>query len=194
MERKEENKRLISADPERGEYAPVLRVLIAVCYMGVVAAIVAFLAALLSYVSNGMGIDKMAVSSVSFAVFCAVIIGMSIADRKKEREYEAQRKELTDNADRFSGTVTGCEKHKKTIVYANRKYEEVTWRFIVTYKNENGDTETVYSGRYLNDISEVLTDTSVDVLKLPNGEYAFENFSTDGENTVKLEVAEIEDE
>ena len=70
----------------------------------------------------------------------------------------------------------------------------MTWRFIVTYKNENSDTETVYSGRYLNDISEVLTDTSVDVLKLSNGEYAFENFSTDGENTVKLEVAEIEDE
>ena len=92
MSNSKENEKLISADPERGEYAPVLRVLIAVCYMGVVAAIVAFLAALLSYVSNGMGIDKMAVSSVSFAVFCAVIIGMSIADRKKSVSMKCREK------------------------------------------------------------------------------------------------------
>ena len=189
-----ENERLISAEPERGEHSPVLRVLIAVCYLGAPTAAVAFFAALLSYTSNGMGMDKMAVSVIALVVFIAIIIIMSAVDKRREKAYEAERRALYDSADKFAGTVTGCEKHTRIIIYANRKYEDVTWLFNVTFENENGDTVTVKSGRYLNDISAVLTDTGADVLRLSNGEYIVEGLKTDGENTVKLDIAEIEDE
>lgn len=194
MKKEEEKSRLISAEPERGEYAPVLRVMIAVCYMGILAGVVAAMAALLSIVSRGEGYDKLMLSCAAAVLFLAAVIVMSVIDKRREREYERERCELFDNAQRYDGVITGCEKHTRVIVYANSKYEEVTWCFTVTYKDEKDGTVTVRSGMYLNDISEILSDKAVSVVKLENGEHVIEDIKTAAEGGIKLEVKEVEDE
>ena len=108
--------------------------------------------------------------------------------------YEEKRSALRDSAEHFKGRVTACEKTKHTVRYANEDFDEITWKFIVEYENEHGDTVTVKTGRYLNDISNILADRSVDIYKTKDGGLLFENFSLT-EDGIALEVREVgEDE
>ncbi len=191
-----EEAQLISGEPEQEEYAPVLRVLIAVGYMGVLAAVVAAMAAILSLVSGREAKQSLWLSIAAVLAFGVLTFVLSLVDRKKRREFALESKRLLKSAERFKGAVVSAEKHTKKVKYANESFEEISWNFVINYKDENGDAASVKSGRYLNDISNVLGKTDVTVIKKPGGAYAFEGFvlRESGEEGVKLEVAEIEDE
>ena len=183
---------LISAEPEQEEYAPVLRVLIAVAYMGVLAAVIGALAALLGAVSGRQADQKIMMCAGAFLAFAALAAVLSLIDRRKRRGFESATKRLLESAVRFEGEVVSAEKLVKRIRYANEWFEDRSWRFVIRYNDENGDTVTVKSGRYLNDISNVLKNTKVSVVRTSDGAHTFEGFELrdNGEKGVTLRVAE----
>lgn len=201
--RKEENKgseksvQLISAEPECSvEYAPVLRVLLAVSYMGIFGGFMGIVASLLPIVSGKETKESVPLSVAAIIVFSAFALVMSIIEKRRRRAYENEQKRLLDTAEKFSGNIVSCEKCVHSILYGNKTFDEITWRFVIEYKDENNDTVTVKSGRYLNDISEMIKSREVTVLKKEDGNYSFGSFSlreTDEEG-IKLDVSEIKEE
>ena len=194
IETNERKEALQSAEPLTAEYAPVLRVSLAVCYMGMLSGVVAVFASILGIVSGRNAGDRLYLSITALLLFGAAAGVLSLVDSRKRRAYEEKRAALRDSAEHFKGRVTACEKTKHTVRYANEDFDEITWKFIVEYENENGDTVTVKTGRYLNDISNILADRSVDIYKTKDGGLLFENFSLT-EDGIALEVREVgEDE
>ena len=188
-----DNSLLISAEPELPEYAPILRVLTAVAYMGIFAGFMGLLASLLPFVSSGRDVkENMIMSLIAVLFFTVSAIVFFIFFKKKKSDFFKNNEDLLKNAVKYSGEVVSCEKQIKKIKYGNRDFEEVTWVFIIKYKDEKNDIVTVKSGKYLNDISNVLGGVSVDVLKKSDGTYAFENFCTLGDNKISLDVSEVE--
>ncbi len=191
----EEDIILESAEPLQAEHSPVLRVLIAVGWMGILAGVMGALAALFALASAGKGGDRL-MWSVSGAVMCGVIVCvLSFADRKNQRKFELKEKEMMDNAAVYKGTITAAEKHIKKIAYANQIFEEITWQFAVEYKDENDNTVTVKSGRYVNDISKSLANPDVDVYIKANGESVIEGIqiAKKGDTIKQLDVVTVEE-
>ena len=184
---------LVSAEPEQAEYAPVLRVLLAVAYTGILSAVVAAMASVLMLVSGKDAVEKLSLSAAALIGFSLLAFFLSLFDKKKRREFEESERLQLENAERFKANVVSAEKRVKTIVYANNKYDETTWAFVIEYADEDGKTVTVKSGSYYNDLSDILADTAVEVIKKPDGSYSFGEFklrSEDGEG-IKLPVNEI---
>ena len=156
--------------------------------------VVAVFASILGIVSGRNAGNRLYLSIAALLLFGAAAGVLSLVDRRKRRAYEEKRSALRDSAEHFKGRVTACEKTKHTVRYANEDFDEITWKFIVEYENEHGDTVTVKTGRYLNDISNILADRSVDIYKTKDGGLLFENFSLT-EDGIALEVREVgEDE
>ena len=208
MKREEEKKRqndaeneenepaLISGEPEQEEYAPVLRVLIAVAYMGALAAVVGAMAAVLSIVSGGEARQKLALTVGAFVLFGAAAAVLSLIDRKKRRSFEREKNAQLEKSERIKGEVVSVEKHIKKVKYMTDSFEELSWRFVIRVSDEKDGEREIKSGRYLNDISNVLKSTAVTVIEMPDGARRFEGFELRerGEQGVTLPVAEVEDE
>ena len=201
--RKEENKesgksvQLISAEPEYSvEYAPIVRVLLAVSYMGIFGGFMGIIASLLPIVSGKETKESVPLSVAAIVVFSAFALVMSIMEKRKRLAYENEQKRLLETAKIFCGNVVSCEKCVRSILYGNKTFDEITWRFVIEYKDENNDTVTVKSGRYLNDISETLKSRDVTVLKKEDGTYSFGSFSLKGTDKegIKLDVSESKEE
>ena len=188
---------LESAEPElKTEYAPVLRVLIAVCYTGILAAVMAGMASVFSVASGAeKGWDKLAAAAAALVVFGAGTVILSIVDRSKRSQYENEQARLDREAKVFRGTVELARKHVRTAQYGSGRYEEITWSFSVSYNDENGDTKTVNSPRYLNDISHILADRAVDVHVREDGVCTFGDFrlAQNEDEGIALDVSESEE-
>ena len=186
---------LESGEPLQAEHSPVLRVMIAVFWMGVLAGVMGAFAALFAIVSAGKGGDRLMWSVCGAAVCGVVLVILSAVDRRKQREFEDSQKAMLGNAAVFRGKITCAKKYVKTIAYANQIFEEITWRFCAEYKDENNNTAVCESGRYINDISKSLHDLSVDILKKENGECVFGELHTakKGETVEPLDVVVAEE-
>lgn len=184
---------LVSAEPLEAEYAPVVRVALAVCYMGIMAGVVAMFAAVLALVSGRQAADRLAMSVAAAVIFALAAGAVSVIDAKKRKRFEQQRDKKRESAKKYSGNIVSCEKHSRKFRYGSEDFTEVTWRFNVEYKNENGDTETVKTGRYLNDISNIIESRDVTVLKTEDGELIFEDIRL-SENGITLDIEETEED
>lgn len=168
LEKNSGTDQLISAEPELDEYAPVLRVLLAVSYMGAFSGFIALLAALLPLVSGKPTKESIPLSIAALLFFSLCAFVLSVIDHRKKREYEKKQKELIDSAQRFDGEIVSCDKITRTVSYG-KTFEETFYVFNAEYKDENGTVQKVVSGRYLDDISHALSDTKVTVLRLSDG-------------------------
>ncbi len=187
---------LESAEPEQAEHSPLLRVMLAVCWTGVLAGVMGALSSLFALASAGKGGDRL-LWSLGGALACGItVFFLSLADRKRQREFEKKENEMMKNAAVYKGKITAAEKHTRKIAYANQIFEEETWRFIAEYKNENNDIVKVKSGRYVNDISQVLKSAEADIYIKENGESVIMNLQTakTGDTILTLETTEVGEE
>ncbi|MBQ1546536.1 MAG: hypothetical protein IIZ59_03285 [Clostridia bacterium] len=182
---------LVSAEPESEEYAPILRVLLAAAYMGAFSGFMALLAALLPLVSGKPVKESIPLSIAAILFFSLCAFVLSMIDNRKKRAFEKEQKELIDSAKKFDGEIVSCDKITSTVNYG-KAFEQTVYVFNAEYKDETGDVQKAVSGKYMNDISHVLTDKKITVMKLADGSTRLCGFHTaqSGDECIELPINE----
>lgn len=172
---------LIKADGDDANYSnKMLRLLLSLGYLGVFGSFICMFMMIMSAVSREnrlLDVKPMAAAIVTLAVCIAVVIAVTILDKKGRKDFQAAEERLLTNAKAVDGRVVGVVKHIRHVSYAREVFDEITWNFKIEYfDEENNETRTVESDRYLNDISTVLADDSVTVYIKSDGTLAFDGY------------------
>ena len=188
------NDTLISSEPEiAAEHAPIIRVLLAVSYTGVLSGVMGAMAALLPLISGKDTKENLWLSAAAVIFFSAAAAVLSYIDKRKGKAFNEEQDRLIAEAERFNGKIIACEKYERTVKMGFESFCETEWAFVISYKEASGEDKIIRSGRYYTDLSEVITDDKVTVLKKADGTYAFDSFATGEGEKIRLETRVAEE-
>ena len=198
---KNEKYQLLKAKEKDAKYSnPMLRLFLTLGYLGIFSALITvYMAAMtaLSREDHKFEYSYAAVAAVIFLICIVMVVWLNYKDKKSRKAFLKHEKELRRNAVKYRGRIVGVEKYVRHVRYLNDVFDEVTWRFIIKYKNENNEIVTVKSDDYLNDISDVLADNKVVIYCLEDKTFEFKGYKlreSESDKPVKLKVNVLEDD
>lgn len=192
----DEKIKLIKAEGEDSKYSnPMLRLLLALGYLGIFGSIITVYMIIMSAMprdDHNVEITLMAAALIAFAVCTAAVVFLNIIDKKARKEFFEKENTLRKNAKRFDGKIVGVEKHIRHVRYINEVFDEILWNFKIEYfDDEKNELLTVSGEKFLNDISEVLSEDSVSVFVPEDGSVFFDDYrlkKDPDDEFLKLEV------
>jgi len=192
---------LLTAKEKDAKYSnPMLRLFLALGYLGIFSGLITVYMAVMTALSredHKFEYTYAAAAAVIFAVCIALVLWLNYKDKKARKAFFKHEKELRKNAKKYRGKIVGIEKYVRHVRYLNDIFDEITWRFIIKYKNENDEIVTVKSDDYLNDITDVLVDSKVSVYCLEDDTFEFKGFKlreSDSDVPVKFKVHVFEED
>ncbi len=177
----DEKPSLFRAESEDSKYSnPMLRLFLTLGFLGIFGSIITLYMIVMSYFSRGkthFEFEFAAAAVIAFVICAAAVTVLNIIDKKEKNKFLEKEKTKLKNAKRYKGKVIGAEKHINHVRYLNDVFDEVVWNFIIEYFDEETNKNImVQSEKFLNDISEVLSEDSVTVCVLEDGTLFFEDY------------------
>ena len=190
--------KLQKAESKDSKYkSPALSLFSAVSGLFAFGGMICLCAVLLTQMSGGNVNANFFLASFVITILGSVMFTVSSFLYKKGKSvYLSQRKEMIKSAKKFEGRIIGVTKFIKHVKYMKDTFDEIVWRFKIEY-NDDGEVKTVFSDKYLNDISNVLKSDKVNILALEDNTLVFKNYQlrhNENEPYIKLETEEIEQE
>lgn len=190
--------RLDRAEPFKDGYGSFsFSMLLTISYLGIFASIICEFMVIMSSLSQPNGSINytfMAGGVIAFVVCLAAAVFFTVCENKVKEKIEKKRQDLFENTKPVEGKITGINKYIRRIKHGSDVYEEALWTFNIEYfDKEKNDISAVESEKYLNDITEVLTDNTVCIYFKPDGGFELDGFKLRrSENDEKTEIPIIE--
>lgn len=131
---------LLKAYGENEDYNNnVLRLMSALCCLGIFGSIICMLMIAVASLSRNSGfvnIKPLAAAIIVLFVSIAGAAALSFLDKKSKSQFYACEKNCLANAVCIDGNVVGVVKHVRHITYAHEMFNEITWSFKIEYFNE----------------------------------------------------------
>ncbi len=150
-------------------------------YLGVFSSLVCEFMVIMSALSK----PDHAVNYVTLAggalVFALCVVGaviFNILQKKSLAKAEIKRNKLLETITPINGKITGVNKYVTHIHHGENLYEQALWTFTVEYADsKSGESKTLESEQYLNDVTEVLKDNDVKIYFTDDDSFELAGFS-----------------
>lgn len=190
---------LIRAEDKRGKFRKVSYSLpITLSYLGIFSSLICEFMVIMSALSRSnheINFTVMAGGAIVFVLCTVAAVAFSLLEKRSIQKADEERKEILKGITPVDGTVKNVNKYIRRIHHDGNAYEESVYTFSIEYSDsETGELKTLESEKYLNDVTQVLSDNKVNIYFEKNGDFELDGFvfrKSESDPPYPLEVNDI---